>query len=60
MYCLMRAKAYLRPVRPEAMSAEIKAQFLPDTEYARVKSVDYMKMAEVQKAFTERYLKEVK
>ena len=42
-----------------AISAEAKAKFLPDSEYARAKAIDYGKMAEVQKAFSERYLKEV-
>ncbi len=53
------ANAYLRPVRASALSAEARSVFLPDTEYARVKTVDYAKMADVQKAFSERYLKEV-
>ena len=53
------ANAYLRPVRASAMSKEVQARFLPASEYARAKTVDYAKMAEVQKAFSERYLKEV-
>jgi putative spermidine/putrescine transport system substrate-binding protein len=53
------ANAFLRPVRASAISAEAKAKFLPDSEYARAKAIDYGKMAEVQKAFSERYLKEV-
>jgi putative spermidine/putrescine transport system substrate-binding protein len=53
------ANAYLRPVRASAMSAEARLVFLPDSDYARVKTVDYSKMAEAQKAFSERYLKEV-
>ena len=53
------ANAFLRPVRPSAMSPEVKAKFLPASEYARAKTVDYGKMAAVQKAFSERYLKEV-
>ena len=52
------ANAYLRPVRASAISAEAQAKFLPASEYARAKTVDYGKMAEVQKAFSERYLKE--
>lgn len=52
------ANAYLRPVRAKAMSAEVQSRFLPATEYARARTVDYGKMAAVQKAFTERYLKE--
>ena len=53
------ANAYLRPVRAKAISKEAQARFLPAAEYARAKTVDYGRMAEVQKAFTERYLKEV-
>ena len=53
------ANAYLRPVRAKAISKEAEARFLPASEYARAKTVDYGKMAEVQKAFSERYLKEV-
>jgi putative spermidine/putrescine transport system substrate-binding protein len=53
------ANAYLRPVRASAMSKEAEARFLPAAEYARAKAVDYAKMAEVQKGFSDRYLKEV-
>jgi putative spermidine/putrescine transport system substrate-binding protein len=53
------ANAYLRPVRTSAISKEAQSRFLPDAEYARAKTVDYGKMAEAQKAFSERYLKEV-
>lgn len=53
------ANAYLRPVRASAMPAEVQARFLPASEYARAKTVDYAKMAAVQKAFSERYLKDV-
>jgi putative spermidine/putrescine transport system substrate-binding protein len=54
------ANAYLRPVRASAMSAEAKAKFLPDSEYARAGTVDFARMAAAQKAFTERYLAEVR
>ena len=53
------ANAYLRPVRATAISKEAQSRFLPDSEYARAKAIDYGKMAEVQKGFSERYLKEV-
>ncbi len=52
------ADAYLRPVRTSAISKEAQSKFLPDVEYARAKPVDYGKMAEAQKSFSERYLKE--
>ena len=54
------ANAFLRPVRASAMSKDAQAKFLPEAEYARAKPIDYAKMAEVQKAFTEMYLKEVR
>jgi putative spermidine/putrescine transport system substrate-binding protein len=53
------ANAYLRPVRAATMPKEVQARFLPASEYARAKSVDYSKMASVQKAFSDRYLKDV-
>jgi putative spermidine/putrescine transport system substrate-binding protein len=53
------ANAYLRPVRASAMSKEAESKFLPAADYARAKAIDYGKMADVQKAFSERYLKEV-
>jgi len=53
------ANAYLRPVRASAISKEAQAKFLPASEYARAKAIDYGRMAEVQKAFSDRYLKEV-
>jgi putative spermidine/putrescine transport system substrate-binding protein len=52
------ANAFLRPVRTKAMSAEVQAKFLPQSEYARAKTVDYAKMAAGQKAFSDRYMKE--
>lgn len=52
------ANAYLRPVRASAMSREAQSKFLPAAEYARAKTIDYAKMAEVQKSFSDRYLKE--
>jgi len=54
------ANAFLRPVRPSAMSPEAAAKFLPASEYARAKFVDYKKMADIQKTFIERYQNEVR
>jgi len=53
------ANAYLRPVRASAVPAEVQARFLPATDYARAKTVNYAQMANVQKAFSDRYLKDV-
>jgi putative spermidine/putrescine transport system substrate-binding protein len=53
------ANAYLRPIRPGAQSKEAESHFLPASEYARAKPLDYGKMADVQRAFSERYLKDV-
>jgi putative spermidine/putrescine transport system substrate-binding protein len=54
------ANAYLRPVRANAMSKEAASRFLPASEYARVKTVDFNKMAAGQQAFGTRYLDEVR
>ncbi len=54
------ANAFLRPVRPSAMSAEAQSRFLPADEYKRAVAVDYAKMATVQKAFSDTYLKQVR
>ena len=54
------ANAFLRPVRASAMSEEAQSKFLPAADYERASPVDYGKMAEVQKAFGERYLNEVR
>ncbi|MFH8132911.1 ABC transporter substrate-binding protein [Pantoea osteomyelitidis] len=53
------ANAYLRPVRPSAMSADAKQHFLPDSDYARAQTVDYAQMAAAQKTFSARYLSEM-
>lgn len=52
------ADAFLRPVRASAISKEAQAKFLPASDYARAKPADYGRMADVQKAFSARYLKE--
>lgn len=51
----MWGNAYLRPVFAEHLSAEAKAKFLPDAEYARAKPVDLQSLAKAQKAIVERY-----
>ncbi|OHX13368.1 ABC transporter substrate-binding protein [Chromobacterium sphagni] len=53
------ANAFLRPVRG-GMGKEVAAKFLPAGEYARVKAVDYQKMAAAQQAFMQRYQAEVR
>jgi len=53
------ADAYLRPVRASAISPEAQKKFLPASEYARAGTVDYQKMADVERAFSDRYAKEV-
>jgi putative spermidine/putrescine transport system substrate-binding protein len=53
--------AFLRPVRAVTLPAAAKEKFLPESEYARAKTVDFAKMAAVQKkGFVERYLAEVR
>lgn len=53
------ANAFLRPVFPEAMSAEVRARFLPEAEYARAKALDVTRLAAAAKAIGERYQKDV-
>jgi len=52
--------AYLRPARPIPLPEAVKSKFLPDADYARAKSVDWAKAEAAQKAFTDRYLAEVR
>ena len=52
--------AYLRPARPVPLSDAVKSKFLPESEYARARSVDWAEMEAAQKAFTERYLADVR
>ncbi len=52
--------AYLQPARPVELPQEVAAKFLPASDYERAIAVDYAKMEEVQAAFGERYLSEVK
>ncbi|WP_353980308.1 ABC transporter substrate-binding protein [Salinicola endophyticus] len=54
------ANAYLRPVRPEAISQQAQSKFLPASDYARAGTVDYARMAAAQRAFSQRYANEVK
>ena len=56
---VMWGNAYLRPVFADRLSAEDKAKFLPDAEYARAKPVDLKNLAKAQPQIVERYRKEV-
>ncbi|MEO8151756.1 MAG: extracellular solute-binding protein [Rhizobacter sp.] len=55
----MWGNAYLRPVFADKLSAEAKAKFLPDADYARAKAVDLKKLASAQPKIIERYRNEV-
>ena len=52
--------AYLRPARPIELPEAVKSKFLPDSDYARARSVDWGEMEGVQKGFVDRYLAEVR
>ena len=52
--------AYLRPARPIELPEAVKKKFLPDSDYARAKNVDWGQMENVQKGFVDRYLAEVR
>lgn len=54
------ANAYLRPIRPAAMTPEIAAKFPPAADYERARTIDYARMEEVQITFRDRYLAEVR
>ncbi len=49
------AEGFVKPVLPNAMTAEQKAKFLPDAVYARVKTVDFVKMADLMQNFHNRW-----
>ena len=53
------AEGFVRPIRPGAMTEEAKAKFLPESDYARVKDVDFDKMNSAQTNFIELFKKEV-
>jgi putative spermidine/putrescine transport system substrate-binding protein len=52
--------AYLRPARSIELPEAVKAKFLPDSDYARAKAVDWGEMENMQKGFVDRYLAEVR
>ena len=52
--------AFLRPARPIKLAPETAAKFLPATDYARVRDVDWAAMETAQKGFSERYVAEVR
>jgi len=52
--------AYLRPARPIDLPETVKKKFLPDSDYARAKNVDWGQMENMQKGFVDRYLAEVR
>lgn len=52
--------AYLRPARPIQLKPEVAARFLPASEYARARDVDWALMESSQKAFSDRYVAEVR
>lgn len=53
------AQGYVRPINTDALSDEVKAKFLPDSDYERAVEVDWQKMSDVQDAFNERWIAEV-
>jgi putative spermidine/putrescine transport system substrate-binding protein len=52
--------AYLRPALPVQMPKDIADKFLPAADYERAKAIDWGKAQAAQKAYSERYLKEVR
>ncbi len=54
------ASAFLKPVRNVKIPADIEAKFLPASDYARAKTVDYNKVAAEQEPFQRMYLDQVR
>jgi putative spermidine/putrescine transport system substrate-binding protein len=52
--------AYLHPARNVPLPEAVSKKFLPASDYARAKSVNWGELATVQKAFIDRYLAEVR
>ncbi|QEL24952.1 extracellular solute-binding protein [Bosea sp. F3-2] len=57
---LFWTKAYLRPALPVEMPKDIAEKFLPASEYERAKAVDWGRAQAAQKAYSQRYLAEVR
>ena len=53
------AKGYVRPINTAALTDDVKAKFLPDSDYERAVEVDWQKMSDVQNDFNDRWIKEV-
>jgi len=53
------AAGFVQPIRSGMVPPEVASQMLPASDYARAKSVDYLKMQQAQKAFTERWQAEI-
>jgi putative spermidine/putrescine transport system substrate-binding protein len=53
------AQAFLKPVRNVKIPADIASKFLPASDYARAKTVNYAKVAEEQQPFQRMYLDQV-
>jgi putative spermidine/putrescine transport system substrate-binding protein len=53
------ANAYLRPVRGK-IRPDVAAKFLPASDYARARVVDYNALAKAQPVFAQNYLSEVR
>jgi putative spermidine/putrescine transport system substrate-binding protein len=52
--------AYLRPARAVPLPEQVQKRFLPASDYARAKAVNWGEYAKVQKPFVDRYLAEVR
>lgn len=52
------AKGFVRPIKANVLTDDIKSKFLPDSDYERVRDVDYERMSAVQEEFNNRWLKE--
>ncbi len=53
------AEGFVRPIRDIDIPKETKEKFLPDSDYARAKDIDFEKMNNVQKQFIEQWKSEI-
>lgn len=53
------ANAYLRPVRADAISADAAKKFLPASDYARAKTVNFEAMSKAERDFSKAYMQEM-
>jgi putative spermidine/putrescine transport system substrate-binding protein len=54
------ARAHVRPARPVPMPPDVKARLLPDSDYDRVRAIDWSEVAQVKPIFSDLYLAQMR